>query len=87
MANWTILKKNFTDFFVKKVRSGSGTIIQDPDTTWPKSFRSDRIRIHNAAANCLGDTSIHTKQVEVPVPSMSMYDTLFKEGIPFPKTI
>jgi hypothetical protein len=37
---------NYTDFLTKNVksRSGTGTIIPDPDPTWPKSPGSYRIR-------------------------------------------
>jgi hypothetical protein len=41
-TNWTILKKiskAFKAFLVKKLRSGSGTIIPDLDPTWQKKFR------------------------------------------------
>jgi hypothetical protein len=31
--------KTFTDFFVEKVKSGSGTIITGPDLTWSIKFR------------------------------------------------
>ncbi len=49
-TNRTILKKickNYTDFLVKQVRSGFGTIIPDLDPTWQKSSGSDRIRVQN----------------------------------------
>jgi hypothetical protein len=39
-TNWTIVKKNFknyTDFLVKKVRSGASKIISDPDSARPQS--------------------------------------------------
>jgi hypothetical protein len=41
--------KMFTRFLVKKIKSGSGTIIPDP--AWPKGPGYDRIRIriHNTA--------------------------------------
>jgi hypothetical protein len=29
------IAKNYTDFLVTKVRSGFGTVIPDPDATWP----------------------------------------------------
>jgi hypothetical protein len=38
--------QNYTDFLTKNVksRSGTGTIIPDPNPTWPKSPGSYRIR-------------------------------------------
>jgi hypothetical protein len=49
-----ILKKNNANFLVKKVgsgsESGSGTNIPDPNLTWPKGIKSDRIRIYQTMA-------------------------------------
>jgi len=44
-TKWTILRKickNYTEFLVKKVRSGYGTIIPGPDPTRPKSSGSTK---------------------------------------------
>jgi hypothetical protein len=65
------IAKNYTDFLVKKVRSGSVTIIPDP--TWPQTAGSNRIRIHNTGIRKweTGEKDVKGKGggVEKPFPS------------------
>ncbi len=61
-----IICKNYTDFHVKKVSSGSrsGTIIPDSDQTWQKSSGSDRIRIYDDNIDNNKEKGCHLERME-----------------------